>query len=447
MDKFIISGGVPLRGEIAVAGAKNVALKILVASLLTDEEIIVHNVPQIRDVFFMLEVLKVLGVEVTVDGHTIRTKHVHIPNAKIPLDVGARLRTSSMVMGPLLARYRMATTPNPGGCRLGARPIDRHISALKKMGAEISYHSDDGYFYGKTKGLRGATVRFAKNTHTGTETLILAAVLARGRTILENAAEEVEIDDLIRFLNTMGANIHREKSRKIIIDGVEVLHGTEYTIMSDRNEEVTFAIAAVMTGGDIIVKNSSRSNLQAFLKIFTKAGGQVQVVDGQTTRYLSNGVLRPTDIVTVAYPGFMTDWQAPWAVMMTQAKGISTIHETVFESRFSYVSELKKMGGDIEFFDPAIKNPETFYNFNWNDRVPGFHQGIRIAGPTPLHNAVLEIDDLRAGATLILAALTANGESIVHGVEQVDRGYEKIEERLRKLGARIERIKEDEYGT
>jgi UDP-N-acetylglucosamine 1-carboxyvinyltransferase len=443
MDKLIITGGVPLKGNVTVAGAKNVALKILVASLLTDDEMIIHNVPQIRDVFFMLEVLKELGVEARVDGHTIRTTHMHIPDAKVPLEVGARLRTSSMVMGPLLARYGLATVPNPGGCRLGARPIDRHIEALKKMGAEITYHSEDGYFYGKTRMLQGATIRFVKNTHTGTETLILAAVLAHGRTILENAAEEVEIDDLIACLNQMGAKIRREKSRKIIIDGVRSLHGTEYTIMPDRNEEITFAIAAVMTGGDILVKNSSRHNLQIFLSAFSKAGGIAQPVDETTTRYQSDGILKPSDIITGPFPGFMTDWQAPWAVMMTQAKGVSTIHETVFESRFSYVSELKKMGADIEFFDPAVPSPEKFYNFNWADRVAGYHQGIRITGPTPLHNAVLEINDLRAGATLILAALSAPGESIIHGVEQVDRGYEKIEERLQALGARIARVTEE----
>ncbi len=443
MDKFIITGGQPLTGEIAVAGAKNVALKILVASLLTDEEMVIHNVPQIRDVHFMLEVLKVLGVSSTIDGHTVRVKHHHIGGAKVPLEVGARLRTSSMVMGPLLARYHEATAPNPGGCRLGARPIDRHIEALKKMGATITYHSDDGYFYGKSKGLHGATIRFGKNTHTGTETLILAAVLARGQTILENAAEEVEIDDLIACLNRMGAKIRRVNPRKIIIDGVSALHGTEYTIMPDRNEEVTFAVAAVMTGGDVTVKNSQREHLRSFLTEFKKAGGSWEEEDATTTRYFRNNSLHPTDVTTAPYPGFMTDWQAPWAVLMTQARGVSTIHETVFESRFSYVSELKKMGADITFYDPKVQNPEDFYNFNWADRVKGYHQGIRITGPTKLHNAVLEINDLRAGATLIIAALSAAGSSIIHGVEQVDRGYENIEERLRALGAHMERIKEE----
>lgn len=443
MDKLIVNGGVPLRGEITVAGAKNVALKILVASLLTDEEMVVHNVPLIRDVTLMLEVLSALGVTFHRNGHTVHVTHNHIHNAKVPLDVAARLRTSSMILGPLLARYKAATTPNPGGCRLGARPIDRHIGALKHMGADIQYHSDDGYFYAKTKELHGATIRFPKNTHTGTETLILAAVLARGQTVLENAAQEVEIDDLIACLNQMGARIQRKDPRTIVIDGVTSLHGTEYSIMPDRNEEVTFAIAGVITGGDIIIKNSSRRNLQAFFDAYGAAGGHLEEIDATTTRYYAQGQLASTDIVTRPHPGFMTDWQAPWSVLMTQAKGTSTIHETVFESRFSYVSQLLKMGARIKFFDPEVSNPESFYNFNWADRVTGYHQGIAIVGPTRLHNAILEIGDLRAGATLILAALSAPGESVVHGVEQVDRGYEKIEARLASVGARIRRIPEE----
>lgn len=443
MDKFIINGGVPLRGEIPVAGAKNVALKILVASLLTDDEIVIHNVPLIRDVTLMLEVLEALGVRYRRQGHTIRVTHNHIHNAKAPLDIAAHLRTSSMVLGPLLARYGAATTPNPGGCRLGARPIDRHISALQDMGADIDYHSDDGYFYAKASELHGATIRFPKNTHTGTETLLLAAVLARGRTILENAAEEVEIDDLIACLNQMGAAIRRIAPRTIVIDGVSLLHGIEYSIMPDRNEEITFAIAGVMTGGDVIVRNSSRHNLHSFLDMYHKAGCKYEEIDATTTRYYADGPFDATAVVTGPHPGFMTDWQAPWAVLMTQATGQSTIHETVFESRFSYVSQLLKLGAHIEFFDPKVGNPEAFYNFNWADRVRGYHQGIKITGPTPLHNAVLEIDDLRAGATLVLAALSAPGESIIHGVEQVDRGYENIEERLGALGARIRRVKEE----
>ncbi|MEK7129713.1 MAG: UDP-N-acetylglucosamine 1-carboxyvinyltransferase [Patescibacteria group bacterium] len=443
METLIVTGGHPLSGEVTIAGAKNVALKAIVASLLTDEEILLHNVPHIADVVSMLELLKSLGVSVSLSHHTVRIKNGNLRETTVPLEIGARLRTSSLVIGPLLARYGRAQIPNPGGCRIGARPINRHIEGLQKMGATISYHSDDGYFYAKASRLHGAQFRFPKNTHTGTEALILAGVLAKGTTVLNNAAEEVEVDDLIAFLNAMGANIRRTKPREIVIEGVETLHGTEYSLMPDRNEEVTFAIAACVTGGSIVVRNSARSHLDSFLAALRKAGGRYEALDQTTTRYRQETLVTATDIITRPHPGFMTDWQAPWALYMTQAHGVSTIHETVFESRFSYVSELQKMGANIEFFDPAVDKPEEFYNFNWSDRIPDFHQGIRIAGPTVLHNAVLSIDDLRAGATLLLAALTASGESYIHGAQQIDRGYERIEERFHALGAQIVRKREE----
>lgn len=442
MDAFVITGGKKLEGHVTLGGAKNVAIKICLASLLTDEELILHNVPRISDVSVVLELLRDLGVSVSWKADVLRVRNGSVKKYHVPLEVGARLRTSSMVLGPLLTRYGQAVIPNPGGCRIGARPIDRHIEGLRHMGARIDYNSSDGYFYAKTDGLHGISYTFAKNTHTGTETLILAAVLAKGRTTLKNAAEEVEVDDLIACLVQMGANIRRSGAREITIEGVAALGGTEYSIMPDRNEEVTFAIAAAITDGSITVQKSQRNVLGVFLDTFQKAGGAVQEVDAHTTTYSRSSDLRTTDIVTGVYPGFMTDWQAPWAVLMTQASGVSTIHETVFESRFSYVQELKKMGAVIEYFDPNVTNPEQYYNFNWKDRIQGYHQGIRIKGPTKLHNAILEMDDLRAGATLVLAALAAQGDSYIHGIEQIDRGYEKIEERLQELGARIKRISE-----
>ncbi len=443
MDTFIIKGGNPLTGTIHVEGAKNVALKILIASLLTDEEIIIHNVPHLKDVFSLIEVLKSLGVSAVFTRHDLVIKNGTMASEPlVPLDIGARLRTSSMVLGPLLARYGKAHVPNPGGCRLGARPIDRHIVGLRDMGAVIDYNSEDGFFHATAIGLHGATVTFPKNTHTGTETIILAAVLAKGQTVIENAAEEVEVDDLIACLNLMGANIRRTTPRTIVIEGVDKLHGVEYTIMPDRNEEVTFAIAAAITGGDLIVTGSQRKHLSSFLSVFAQAGGVYEPIDETSTRYRSGGRLTGTDIVTLPHPGFMTDWQAPWAVFMTQAEGTSTIHETVFESRFSYVGELMKMGADITFYDPEVKNPPDFYNFNWEDRKEGYHQGIRIHGKSTLHNAVLSADDIRAGASLVLAALVASGESYIHNVDLIDRGYEDLEGRLSSVGATISRKKE-----
>jgi len=445
MDKFIVTGPTVLHGAITIAGAKNVALKTLVATLLTDEEVILHNIPQIRDVKLMLEVLESLGKVYVVDGSTVHIKknshHEHI----VPLEVGARLRASSMVLGPLLARLGKAQIPNPGGCRIGARPIDRHIEGLKAMGAVIDYTSDDGYFHAVAEnGLSGVDFAFSKNTHTGTETLMLAAVLAKGTTILRNAAEEIEIDDLIGLLNAMGAHVKRSSPREITIVGVEKLSGVSYTIMPDRNEEVTFAVAAVASKGNIVVNNSQRQHLGSFLDVFTKAGGRYEEVDEKTTRYFYEKPLIAVDVTTGIHPGFMTDWQAPWALLMTQAKGTSVIHETVFENRFSYAEELKKMGATITYFHPEVTHPKDFYNFNWEDKPNDTYQAIRITGPTHLHNGVLTMSDLRAGATVLLAAIIAEGKSTMYGIEQIDRGYEHIEDRLGNLGASIERVMEDE---
>lgn len=443
MDTFVIKGGKALAGDVTLGGAKNVALKVLIAALLTDEPLVIHNVPRLADVFSLLDVLKSLGVTYKLDGHSITIQNGHLQGSAVPLEVGARLRTSSMVLGPLLSRFHEAKIPNPGGCRLGARPIDRHVEALRLMGAKIEYNSKDGYFYAKADRLTGTTIEFPKNTHTGTETLILAAVLAKGTTVLKNAAEEVEVDELISLLNSMGAHIQRGGRRDIRVEGVTSLHGATHTIMPDRNEEVTFAVAAAVTGGRIVVHDSQRESLETFLAKFREAGGTIEEIDDKTTAYSLMGSPKPTDILTGPHPGFMTDWQAPWAVLMTQAAGSSVIHETVFENRFSYVAELEKMGANISFFAPPVADPKNYYNFNWDDRIEGFHQAIKIDGPTKLHNAVVDICDLRAGATLILAALAASGESYVHGVEHVDRGYENIEERLTRLGATIKRLKEE----
>ncbi|MFC1646838.1 UDP-N-acetylglucosamine 1-carboxyvinyltransferase [Patescibacteria group bacterium] len=440
METFIVKGGKPLVGRITLSGAKNVALKACVASLLTDDEIVIDNVPLIQDVVLMMDLISCLGVKCKVSNHKAKFHFVYNNKYQVPIEIGARLRTSSLILGPMLARFGKAVIPNPGGCRIGARPINRHIHALEKMGAKVDYSSQDGYFYASCKKLKGAIIEFEKNTHTGTEAVLLAAVLASGRTVIKNAANELEVDDLICLLNNMGAQIVRSNDREITIDGVDRLHGTHHRIMSDRNEEVTFAVAAALTNGRIIVNKSQRENIKYFLEMFKKAGGIVRKISDEVTQYSSKKVIHPTDIVVEPHPGFMTDWQAPWALLMTQAEGVSTIHETVFESRFSYVEELRKMGAKIEFFNPKVANPKSFYNFNWRDRDEDSHQAIRIVGKTKLHNAVIKMSDLRAGATLLLAALSATGESYIHQVDQIDRGYENVDARFAKLGASIKRI-------
>jgi UDP-N-acetylglucosamine 1-carboxyvinyltransferase len=441
MEKFLITGGNKLNGKVTPSGAKNVALKVLVAACLTDEEVVIHNIPQISDFFLMTEIMKDLGGEIAIEEHTIRVKMQHFKSSSIPMDKASHARASVMFMAPLLARTGEAIVPNPGGCRLGARPVDRMTSGIELMNADIKYQSEDGYFHGRTEGLMGITYTFDKNTHTGTETMIIAAALAQGTTVLKNAAEEPEIDDLIGLLNRMGAKIERSGKREITVTGVEKLHGAEFTITPDRNEIITWAIAAVITGGDIFVKDAQKVDLEAFLQKLDEAGGGYEKrEDG--IRFFYTAPLKAVDVTTSIYPGFMTDWQSPWAVLMTQAIGTSIVHETVFENKLGYVKDLKKMGAKMELFNPEVSDREKEYNFNLADDNPNFYHAVKIHGPAKLHDAVVTMLDLRAGAAVVLAALVAKGETTIHGIHLVDRGYEKFEERLRELGAEIRRVAE-----
>jgi UDP-N-acetylglucosamine 1-carboxyvinyltransferase len=289
--------------------------------------------------------------------------------------------------------------------------------------------------------LKGTNYHFEKNTHTGTETMILAAVLAEGTTVLTNAAEEPEIDDLIGLLNKMGGNITRSGKREITIVGAEKLHGAEFTISPDRIEVATFAIAAIVTKGDIFVKDAHKAAIEPFLEKYHKTGAGIEVKE-DGIRFFDNGVLRAVDVTTGIHPGFLTDWQAPWAVLMTQAKGTAIIHETVFENKLGYVEDLKKMGANAILFNPDVKNPDEVYNFNLaDDKAEHFH-AVEIKGPTPLHNAVMTTLDIRAGAAVVLAALAATGTSTIFGIEKLDRGYEGLEKRLSALGADIKREEE-----
>lgn len=441
MEKFIVKGGNKLVGEVGVSGSKNVALKALVAACLTKDEVVIHNIPLISDFAIMVDIIKEFGGKVTIKDHTAYVTALDIKNPKISLDKAAEIRTSSMFVAPLLARVGRAIIPNPGGCRIGARPIDRTIDGLQQLGVTVRYDSSDGYFHALAKTLHGTTYAFDKNTHTGTETMIMASVLAAGRTVLENAAEEPEIDELILLLTSMGAKIQRVKPRTIVIEGVASLHGATFTVGPDRNEVVTIAIAAIITEGDVVVKGATKNGLVEFLeKLQECGGGYEEKSDG--IRFFYKGKLKATDITTAPYPGFMTDWQSPWAVLMTKAEGVSVVHETVFESRFGFVSELKKMGAHIELFNPPVTNPKAFYNFNLTDDTKENFHAAKITGTTQLHDAVVTISDLRAGATLVLAALTAHGETTIFGIEKLDRGYEALEKRLRTLGADIQREKE-----
>ena len=438
MEKFIVEGGSKVHGEIKVSGAKNVAMKVILTGLLTSKPIYVKNVPLISSVQGTADLVRHLGVKVKIsEDHTLEIKGNGIHNHIIPLEMGGLYRSATMVLGPLLHLFGKAVVPNPGGCRLGLRPIDWHIQGLRKMGAKIKY--DQGYFYAAANKLHGVRFKFPKSSHTGTETLILAAVKAKGETVLENASQEPEVDDLINLLNKMGTRIKRIRSRSIVIEGVNKLSGTEFTVMPDRNEAVTFAMLAIAAKGSVLINGAQRGKLLSFLRSLDAIGVRYQVIDENRIKFKSQSKFRPLKIKTLPHPGFMTDWQAPWTLLMTQANGKSEVHETIFENRFNYVKELIKMGAKINLFHPKVNNPLKFYNFDW---TPHHHlcQGIKISGPTPLHDGILNVSDLRAGATLVLAASIAQGKSTIFGVEHIDRGYEKIESRLNSLGVQISRL-------
>jgi len=438
MAKFIIQGGRPLKGSIRLGGAKNASFKLMIASLLTKGESRLLNFSKIADVEITKKIIESLGGKVRKCGErTLFINGAKITTSVIPEKLGLASRASTMFIGPLLARLKRAIVPMPGGDKLGKRPLDRHFAGLMALGAKVKFIN--GMFEVSASKLKGTYFRFPKNTHTGTETLIMAAVMAEGKTILDNAAEEPEIDDLINFLNKMGAKINHLSSRKIQIEGVKELKPVIHKIMPDRNEAVSYAIAAIITRGDIIVENAKAEHLEAFLDKLKLAGGGYEV-GNYGIRFYYKGRLRATDIITEPHPGFMTDWQPLWAVLATQSHGQTTIFETVHLNRFQYCLYLNKMGAKINYIQPMPENPELFYNFNPEDDKEDFLHGIQIQGPTQLEAIKAEISDLRAGATLTLAGLIAKGETVLTNIEHIERGYEDLDRRLIELGAKIKKV-------
>lgn len=438
MDKLIVQGQIPLRGEVTLAGAKNSGFKLMIASLLSAEKSTLRDFSKIGDVISTTSVIEHLGGKVSFGGdHELEVDVNGLNKYELTEKEGRLSRASTYFVGPLLCRFGRAVIPVPGGCKIGKRPLDRHLEGFKALGAKVTEHENHCLI--EANKLQGTTFRFPKSTHGGTDVMIIASVLAEGETILENAALEPEVDDLINFLNKMGAKIKRLSGRKIVIQGVEKLKGVEYTVVPDRNEAVTFACAALITKGDVLVKKANPDVLAAFLEKVKEAGGGYEVAEGGI-EFFYEKPLQATGVTTGIYPGFMTDWQALWTVLMTQAQGESVIHETIFENRFGFVSDLVKMGANISFFNPQIENPEGFYNFNWEDNKTEYYHAAKITGPTPLLPGQMTIGDIRAGATLILAALVAEGETTLTGLDHVDRGYENLDGRLKDLGAKIERI-------
>lgn len=434
--KLIIQGGQKLKGAVRLGGAKNASFKLMIASLLSSQEVRLLNFSNIADVQNTKEIICALGGKISSCGErTLSINAKGLKEYQIPAFLGDSSRASTMFIGPLIARFGQAIVPFPGGDKIGPRPLDRHFSGLQALGVKIDQKKGVIKAQGK---LIGGRYRFIKNTHTGTETLIMAAVLARGQTILENVAQEPEVDELINFLNKMGAKIKRI-DRILTIQGVRKLGSVIYKIMPDRNEAVSYAIAALITKGDIVVENAVPGHIQSFLDKLEEAGGGYEISNYGIRFYYKNQ-LKAVDIITKPFPGFMTDWQPLWSVLATQSYGISRIIESVYLDRFAFVPELKQMGAIIKFFQPKVKNPQTFYNFNLTDNWDKIPHGIEIKGPTVLSSVEARIPDLRAGATLLLAGLVANrGQTVLEDIFQIDRGYENLDGRLAQLGAKITR--------
>jgi UDP-N-acetylglucosamine 1-carboxyvinyltransferase len=419
MDTILIRGGAALKGTIPISGAKNATLPALAATLLTSEKVHLSNIPHLADVTTMLELLGQHGAALTVDeklGVEIDNKDIN--NFCAPYDLVSTMRASILVMGPMLARYGQAEISMPGGCAIGSRPVNLHIQGLRAMGADISL--GDGYIRAKCKRLRGAKIYLEPVTVTGTENLLMAATLADGVTILENAAREPEVVDLANMLISMGAKIEGAGSSTITIEGVEELHGAKHSIIPDRIETATFIIAAAITGGDVLLTNTQAEYLAVPIENFRQVGIDISLEGEDSMRVRGNGGLKAIDIQTSPYPGFPTDIQAQMLVLNSLSEGISTVTENIFENRFMHVSELQRLGADI--------------------KIQG--NSVRVRGVDKLIGAPVMATDLRASASLVLAGLAAEGDTLISRVYHLDRGYERIEEKLLALGADIKRLSE-----
>ncbi|HEV3207519.1 MAG TPA: UDP-N-acetylglucosamine 1-carboxyvinyltransferase [Terriglobales bacterium] len=421
MDKFVIRGGNPLLGTVRVSGAKNAALPAMAAALLTEEPVILENIPQVRDIETERNLLAAMGAEVEL-GYgraqhrtTICARTLSSPEASYELV--KQMRASSLVLGPLVARCGRARVSLPGGCAIGARPIDLHIKGLERLGAKIT--QEHGYVEARADRLKGGEIVFEKITVTGTEDLLMAATLAEGETLLQNCAREPEVGDLADLLTKMGAQIEGAGTSTIRVKGVEKLHGAKHRIIPDRVEAATFILAGALTGGDINVAGCDPGHLDALLQRLAEVGVRTKPTP-DSVRVMGDGPLKAADITTEEYPGFPTDMQAQYMALATQADGTSVITENIFENRFMHVSELMRMGANI--------------------KIEGRRAIVR--GKSPLSAAAVLASDLRASASLVLAALVAEGESIIDRVYHIDRGYENIEEKLRGVGAQIRRIGE-----
>ncbi|MGH9327709.1 MAG: UDP-N-acetylglucosamine 1-carboxyvinyltransferase [Terriglobia bacterium] len=423
MDRFIIQGGMPLEGRVNISGAKNAALPEIAASLLTDQAVTLHNVPRVRDITTMRGLLEELGVDSSLAhdefGNTVEIHARRLINPEAPYELVKQMRASILVLGPLLARFGNVRVSQPGGCAIGARPVNLHLKALEKLGATVTL--DHGYIDARTERLRGDTFCFDTVSVTGTENLMMAAVLAEGETVIENAACEPEVEDLARLLKKMGAKIEGEGTSRLLIQGVSSLAGAEHWIVPDRIEAGTFLAAAGISRGHLVLSRVEPLHLHAVITGLQELGVEISANGAGEIEVKGPETLRAADMTTKEYPGFPTDMQAQYMALATQAEGSSVITETIFESRFGHALELARMGADI-----AIEGRRAV-----------------VRGKTALSGAPVQASDLRASACLVLAGLAASGETTIDRVYHIDRGYERIEEKLSRVGAKIRRVSQE----
>jgi len=422
MDKFRICGGKPLHGIVQIAGAKNSALPLMAAALLTPEPVTLHNVPKVRDIVTMAKLLAFMSAKVSTPDIPSTTYTIESPSlneAVAPYELVKTMRASILTLGPAIARAGVAHVSLPGGCAIGARPVDLHLAALQKMGAVIA--TEHGYIRARVPNggrLKGAHIVFEKITVTGTENILMAAVLADGVTTLENCAREPEVTDLIHLLRKMGADIQGDETSTLKIRGVQRLRGATHSIIPDRIEAGTFLIAGAVTNGDVTIDNCAPAHLGAIIAKLQSTGVPIETLDASTLRVRGASHLLAADVTTEEYPGFATDMQAQYMALATQAHGASVISETIFENRFLHASEMMRMGAQIS--------------------IDGRRAVVR--GPSPLSGSTVQASDLRASAGLVLAGLVASGETLIDRVYHIDRGYERIVEKFSALGADIERL-------
>jgi UDP-N-acetylglucosamine 1-carboxyvinyltransferase len=415
MDRIVVRGEARLAGDVAVSGSKNSTLALMAAALLPNGTVTLRNVPRLRDVDTMIEILRALGADASwTDAHTLRIDASGVHHQQAPYDLVRKMRASFMVLGPLLARFGTARVSEPGGCAIGVRPVDQHLKGLEALGGKIRL--DHGYVEASTAGLRGGRVAFDFVTVNGTQNVMMAASLARGETVIENAAREPEVVELAEVLNAMGAEVFGAGTERIVIQGAESLAGVEHPVAGDRIEAGTLLAAGMITGGDVRVTGVEPALLESTLAMFREAGAEIEV-DASGIRARSTGALQAVRVVTAPFPGYPTDMQAQLMAVLTLAMGESIVIERVFENRFMHVSELQRMGADISLSG----------------------RSAHIRGVPRLMGAPVMATDLRASAGLIVAALAARGDTVVNRVYHIDRGYERIEEKLRGLGADIRR--------